>query len=81
MAKSKHNKTGNGTHRERVHKARTALELARKMAALQELQDRLQKEIRAAGGVVGEAKSAITTLMNTPVPVMAETGAEAEVTV
>jgi two-component SAPR family response regulator len=80
MAKSKHNKTGNGTHRERTRAAREALELSRKMAELQELQDKLQKQLQQTKVAVGEAKEMVNTLTSEmPImPVMAEEEVAAE---
>ena len=80
MAKSKHNRTGNGTHKERTRMAREALEMSRKMAALAELQDKLQRQLQQTKVAVGEASALVNTLTTEmPImPVMAEEEGPAE---
>jgi hypothetical protein len=69
MAKSKHNTTGNGTHRQRTVKARQELEMARVLAELEEKKEKALRELQKAQALVGEAKKLISELpAEVPIP-------------
>ena len=69
MAKSKHNVTGNGTHRQRTVKARQELEMTRMLAELEEKKEKALKELKKAHALVDEANKLMAELpAELPVP-------------